>query len=168
MMRPVWPMAASLLAMCLHAGPARAAEPARPADPEAAKFFETKIRPVLVARCYKCHGPESKPEGNLRLDSLAGMLAGGDIGPAIKPGDAKASLLIDAINHGDVVQMPPKTKLPANEIADLTAWVSQGAPGPTHRRWPRTLRATPLHTRSARRTATSGRFARPPIRPFRR
>ncbi len=130
MMRPVWPMAASLLAMCLHAGPARAAEPARPADPEAAKFFETKIRPVLVARCYKCHGPESKPEGNLRLDSLAGMLAGGDIGPAIKPGDAKASLLIDAINHGDVVQMPPKTKLPANEIADLTAWVSQGAPWP--------------------------------------
>ena len=91
-----------------------------------AKFFETKVRPVLVARCYECHGPESDAEGKLRVDSLSALLAGGTLGPAVKPGDAKGSLLISAINHGEFVQMPPKSKLPQNEISDLTAWIADG------------------------------------------
>jgi len=97
---------------------------------EQAKFFETKVRPVLVARCYECHGPESDAEGKLRVDSLSALLAGGTLGPAVKPGDAKGSLLVSAINHGEFVQMPPKSKLPQNEIADLTAWVAAGAAWP--------------------------------------
>jgi cytochrome c553 len=129
MILPLRPLALAMLGIFLAAARISAAEdPA--ADAQAARFFETKIRPVLVARCYECHGPESKREGNLRLDSRAAMLNGGDIGAAIKPGNPKGSLLIDAINHGDIVQMPPKTKLPAQEIADLTAWVAQGAAWP--------------------------------------
>src|SRR5689334_10675719 len=91
---------------------------AAPTD-EQATFFETKVRPVLVARCYECHGPESDAEGKLRVDSLSALLTGGTLGPAVKPGDPKGSLLISAINHGEFVQMPPKSKLPPNEIADL-------------------------------------------------
>ena len=74
MMRPVWPISALLLAIALLAAEAIAAEPTKPADTEARNFFETKVRPVLVARCYECHGPDSKPEGNLRLDSRAAVL----------------------------------------------------------------------------------------------
>ena len=37
-----------------------------------------------------------------------------------------ASLLISAINYGNLYQMPPKSKLPANEIAVLTKWVNSG------------------------------------------
>lgn len=120
------PLAIMALGILLAGAQDLAAEDAA-VNSEAARFFETRIRPVLVARCYECHGPDSKQEGNLRLDSRAALLKGGDIGPAIKPGDPKGSLLVGAINHGDVVQMPPKTKLPQQEIADLTAWVGQGA-----------------------------------------
>ena len=107
-----------MLALAPRAPWVAAAEPSGGADAGSVAFFESKVRPVLAARCFECHGPESKVEGNLRLDSLAGMLRGGDLGPAVRPGDAKASLLVRAINHGDVVEMPPKTKLPPREIAD--------------------------------------------------
>ena len=54
------------------------------ADPP---WFEKHIRPVLATQCLKCHG-QQKQEGNLRLDSLAALVEGGDSGPAIVPGDA--------------------------------------------------------------------------------
>jgi len=98
---------------------------------EQIEFFEKQVRPILVKRCYECHGGEvEEPKGNLRLDSRELLLKGGDTEPAIVPGDAKKSLLVDAINYGETYQMPPKTKLPAEEIAILTKWVDQGAPWP--------------------------------------
>jgi cytochrome c553 len=98
---------------------------------EQLEFFEKQVRPILANRCYKCHGSETKkPKGELRVDSRLALLAGGDTGPAIVPGNAKESLLIDAINHGDVYQMPPKTKMPQAEIDVLTKWVEQNAPWP--------------------------------------
>ncbi len=51
------------------------------------EFFEQKIRPLLVERCYECHSAEAKKlKGGLRLDSRDGFLKGGDSGPAIVPG----------------------------------------------------------------------------------
>ena len=95
------------------------------------EFFERQVRPLLVARCYECHGPETDElKGGLRIDSRAAILTGGETGPAIVPGDPNSSLLIDAINYGNVVQMPPKSKLPDHEIAILTKWVKMGAPWP--------------------------------------
>ena len=93
-------------------------------------FFENEVRPVLATRCQGCHGPE-KVKANLRLDSRAAILSGGDSGPAIVPGKPGESLLVDAINHGDLVKMPPKSKLPDAEIAALTKWVERGAPWPS-------------------------------------
>ncbi len=107
--------------------------PATPAfgqsDPTSASFFETHVRPVLANRCYSCHGPEMQ-KGKLRVDSLAALLQGGRSGPAVVRGTADASLLIQAIRHGESLQMPPRMKLPAKEIADLTAWVKAGANWP--------------------------------------
>ncbi len=112
----------------------RAAEPADPAgaaeaDPAAIAFFERSVRPILVERCQTCHGPK-KAKGALRLDSRAAVLAGGESGPAVVPRAPGESLLIDAINYGELHQMPPKSKLPADEIATLTRWVEIGAPWP--------------------------------------
>ncbi len=99
------------------------------ADRAGFAFFETKIRPILAEHCYKCHAGE-RHKANLRLDSLRGMLTGGDSGPAIVPGDAEHSLLVQVIGYSDdYVQMPPTRKLPDKQIADLTRWVKQGAPG---------------------------------------
>jgi len=95
------------------------------------EFFESKVRPLLVARCFKCHGPKAKKlQGGLLLDSRAALLRGGDTGPAITPGDPAESLLIDSINYGDLYEMPPDSKMPKEEIALLTKWVEMGAPWP--------------------------------------
>jgi hypothetical protein len=95
------------------------------------EFFEKEVRPILAKRCYSCHSATAKKiQGGLRLDSRAAALAGGDTGPAVVPKDLKESLLIDAIHWGDLYQMPPKTKLPEEEIATLTRWVELGAPWP--------------------------------------
>ena len=101
-------------------------------DPAAVEFFEAKVRPLLVNRCQSCHGG-AKVKGGLRLDTRAEAMAGGPTGPAIVPGKPEESLLVEAINYGDDLQMPPKSKLPAEEIATLTRWVEQGAPWPAGR-----------------------------------
>ncbi|WP_435016403.1 PSD1 and planctomycete cytochrome C domain-containing protein [Tundrisphaera sp. TA3] len=96
-----------------------------PPDPAEAEAFERQVRPLLASRCQSCHGPE-KAKGGLRLDRRDGAMKGGDTGPAIVPGKPGESPLIDAINYGEL-QMPPKSKLPAEEIAILTRWVERGA-----------------------------------------
>ena len=96
-------------------------------------FFEKKIRPVLTESCYKCHSAESgKSRGGLKLDTHDAMLAGGNTGPALVPGDPAKSLLVKAIGYRDKdLQMPPDgKKLPDQQIADLTQWVKIGAPDP--------------------------------------
>ena len=94
-------------------------------------FFETKIRPVLVSECYKCHSAEEKVKGELRLDWKGGWQKGGKSGTAIIPGRVGKSLLIQAIRHSDPdLQMPPKKKLSAEQIVDFEKWVAMGAPDP--------------------------------------
>jgi len=98
-------------------------------------FFEKKIRPVLVDKCYQCHSAAAKEAGKLKggllLDTREGLLVGGDTGPAITPGKTDESLLIDAIRFGeDTYQMPPEGKLPADVISDFEKWVAMGAPDP--------------------------------------
>src|SRR6185436_17133977 len=105
------------------------------ADDAGDEFFEKQVRPIFVSRCFDCHSGKladgaKEPKGNLRLDSRDAALKGGDTGPAVIPGKIKESLLVDAINYGQLYQMPPKTKLPAEEIATLTKWVEMGAPWP--------------------------------------
>ncbi len=106
--------------------PALADEPTA----EQLKFFEAKIRPVLIRECYGCHSNESgNVRGGLRLDSRELTHIGGSSGPAVVPGDLDESLLYNAIIHEDFV-MPPKRKLPQNVIDDFRQWIEMGAPDP--------------------------------------
>ena len=98
-------------------------------DPGAVEFFEAKVRPLLVERCQTCHGG-GKAKGGLRLDSRASAMTGGDTGPAIVPGNPGESLLVEAIQYGEDLRMPPRSKLQPDEIATLTRWVELGAPWP--------------------------------------
>ena len=108
--------------------PARAAEP----SPRGIEFFEKKVRPILVEHCHSCHSVKAKKKrGGLRIDSRADLLKGGDTGPALVPGHPEQSRLIVAVSYKDVdLQMPPRKRLSAAAIADLTAWVKMGAPWP--------------------------------------
>lgn len=104
-------------------------ESAKPSD-EGVRFFEARIRPVLVEHCYRCHSADgSGIRGGLAVDSRDAMLAGGESGPAIVPGDLEQSLLWSAINY-EGLNMPPKQKLPAEVIADFKTWIEMGAPDP--------------------------------------
>jgi hypothetical protein len=94
-------------------------------------FFDSKVLPILQQRCFECHSHASKIKGGLALDSRSGWEEGGDNGPAIKPGQVEASLLIKAIRYVDAeFEMPPKGKLAASEIAILEEWVKSGAHDP--------------------------------------
>jgi hypothetical protein len=110
----------------------QAASQAIPDDPAGAEFFEKKIRPILVERCHSCHSESAtKLKGGLRLDSLDAALKGGDSGPALVPGNPGKSRLVEAVTYQNVdLRMPPKGKLPAEQIADLREWVKRGAPWP--------------------------------------
>jgi Protein of unknown function (DUF1553)/Protein of unknown function (DUF1549)/Planctomycete cytochrome C len=119
-----------LIALTAMVGPALA----EALPPEQVEFFENKIRPVLVDRCYSCHSSTSeKIKGGLRVDTRDGLLKGGTTGSAIEPGQPDRSLLIQAVKGTarDLDQMPPKKEpLKPDEIAALEEWVRMGAPDP--------------------------------------
>jgi Protein of unknown function (DUF1549)/Protein of unknown function (DUF1553)/Planctomycete cytochrome C len=108
-------------------GPSLAA--AEKPSPEAVKFFEERVRPVLLQRCVECHGAKKQKSG-LRVDSLIALQRGGDHGPALNLDRPDDSLLLRVIGPGQPFAMPPKDKLPPRERGDLQAWVRMGAPWP--------------------------------------
>lgn len=136
-----WPAARPLHAEDKPAAPpAAAVTPGAPATPAVAvspaeraaheKFFEERVRPLLAARCWKCHGAE-KQESDLRLDTPAGVLGKGVSGqPITVPGRPQDSLIVAAVRYSSSLKMPPDQQLPAADIAALEQWISLGAPWP--------------------------------------
>src|SRR5688572_30434578 len=102
------PFVAGLLTALAAALAADGGEPRPGAG--AVEYFERKVRPIRVERCQSCHG-EKKRRGKVRLDSRAGLLKGGDTGPAVVAGEPEKSLLVKAIGYGDQARMPPRSKL---------------------------------------------------------
>ena len=99
------------------------------ATAEADRFFETNVRPLLIARCFKCHA-DTMTKGGLRLDSGEGILKGGETGPAIIAGKPGESLLLQAVRHENGLEMPPDGKLTDMQIAAITEWIRAGAVWP--------------------------------------
>ena len=99
------------------------------ATPEA-EFFESKVRPVLAGRCYGCHAENAT--AGLRLDSRAGLLAGGRSGPAIVPGDPEGSILLHAVQgiKGRMGMPPAGQRIAAHDVEALEQWIAMGAPWP--------------------------------------
>jgi hypothetical protein len=97
---------------------------------DAADFFESRVRPVLIQECGECHARVSR--GGLKVDSRAALLEGGRTGPAIVPGDPDASLLIQVVRHEiEDLEMPADAPpLDARSIEALTQWIEMGAPWP--------------------------------------
>jgi hypothetical protein len=93
-------------------------------------FVETKVIPLLEARCFECHGDiDEEVGGGLYLTSRKSLLTGGDSGPAIMPGDSAASLIIEAVRY-ESFEMPPRTRMPKEEVDILVRWIDDGAPWP--------------------------------------
>lgn len=91
--------------------------------------FEEKIKPILEEKCYRCHD-EEKVEGDLRLDSPEGILAGGEGGVIIVPGKPNESLMyvLTTYPKDDPDYMPQKGKgLTRAQQGLLKAWIEEGA-----------------------------------------
>src|ERR1700722_4470088 len=94
---------------------------------QAQQVSETDVQAALK-RCGQCHGPTLQMS-KLDLSTRAGMLKGGEKGPAIVPGDAEASPLYRRISglQTPAMPMPPVPALNAQEIELVKNWINQGA-----------------------------------------
>lgn len=98
-------------------------------------FFENRIRPVLVERCYRCHNSASTSKGRLALDHREALREGGRRGPAVVPGRPEDSLLVQAIRRQAGAPRMPKDepKLEPSVVADFVEWIRRGAMDPRDR-----------------------------------
>ncbi len=86
--------------------------------------FEKQIQPILTVSCTSCHNV-TRPQAQLRLDSLDSVLRGGISGASIVPGNSRGSLLYQRI-----VTTDPKRRMPAagaalsaGQVALIRAWI---------------------------------------------
>ncbi len=100
--------------------------------------FTREIRPILVANCLECHGPDAAlRQAELRLDERTNAFAArGDRPAAIVPGQPAASELWRRVSsHDPDLVMPPpeaRTRLTDKQIAKLAEWIDAGAEWPPH------------------------------------
>ncbi|MDZ4404941.1 PSD1 and planctomycete cytochrome C domain-containing protein [Prosthecobacter sp.] len=87
--------------------------------------FEKDVRPILKAHCFQCHGEEGVTKSGLDVRLARFILKGGKSGPAVVPGNAETSHLIELVKAGEMPK--DKAKLKDRDIATLEAWVAQGA-----------------------------------------
>ena len=92
--------------------------------------FTQIVQPILSVNCVYCHGVD-KQEGEFRMDSLEGLLKGGDDGPGLIAGDPDQSAILERLHLplNDKLHMPPsdKPQLSRDEITFLKWWIAQGA-----------------------------------------
>ncbi|MHC4875639.1 MAG: PSD1 and planctomycete cytochrome C domain-containing protein [Planctomycetota bacterium] len=90
--------------------------------------FARQVLPILSDKCFACHGPDTKDEDELRLDSFEAATADRDGYRAIDPAKPEASELLRRINSTDE-PMPPadaEKQLTDAEREILNRWVKQG------------------------------------------
>ena len=128
-------------------------------------YFESKVRPILVSRCYDCHSEAvEKQKGGLWLDRRAGWQQGGDSGPALVPGQPDQSLVIESIRYlNEDLQMPPKAKLPASELKILERWVAMGAPDPRDAEFAGAVRKQEIDFEAARKSWAFRQHTQPKV-----
>ncbi|HEY2156472.1 MAG TPA: DUF1553 domain-containing protein, partial [Isosphaeraceae bacterium] len=133
--------------------------------------FRDRVAPILERHCVSCHN-DADPKGKLSLATEAGLRRGGEGGPAVEPGNAGESAIVEKI-AGTKPEMPRNApQLAKEEVETIRRWVASGA------HWPegltledRKLDGGPwwslrsLHKPSVPATKTAG-WARTPIDAF--
>lgn len=95
----------------------------------AAEVTYRELAPILATRCTVCHSGVVAPLG-LHLDSLDGLLGGGENGSVVKAGDPAGSELIRRLKGLRTPRMPMTGPpfLSDQEIALFERWVAAGMP----------------------------------------
>jgi mono/diheme cytochrome c family protein len=119
---------AAVLMIAPHIPGADASGQSPQSIPASTVDYIRQVKPILTRHCIECHGLE-KPRGGLRLDTAAAALKGGKRGPAIVPGHAEESPLVEAVHgNGAIARMPLKRpRLADADIELVSTWIDQGA-----------------------------------------
>lgn len=99
--------------------------------------FEDEIYPILKKKCVSCHGPDRKKNGKikkassgLRLDSLTGIMRGGEGGSILTKGNPEKSSLytLTVLDPDDMDIMPSKGEpLSKKQTELIRKWILEGA-----------------------------------------
>lgn len=99
--------------------------------------YAAKIAPIWQEHCLDCHANDD-PDGDLVMETFAGLMKGGKAGKAVVPGNSEESLLVKFLEgrsgkSGKNQFMPPgkRDHLKPDEIAMIRGWIDAGAPAPT-------------------------------------
>jgi mono/diheme cytochrome c family protein len=97
----------------------------KPKSPAPMPSFQGDIRPLVQAKCLRCHG-EKALKGDLDLRTEMGIRKGGETGPVIIAGKPDDSLLFEKVQSGT---MPPgkKDRLSEAEVEIIRRWIAGGA-----------------------------------------
>jgi uncharacterized membrane protein/mono/diheme cytochrome c family protein len=108
--------------------PAKPAAPARATG--TATVYTARIAPIFTRSCVSCHNP-NKIKGDLRLDSYAQLMRGGEDGAVVVPWRPQDSDLLRRITlpPDDDDHMPNNGKNPLSpaEIKLIERWIAGGA-----------------------------------------
>jgi uncharacterized membrane protein len=97
---------------------------AEPPKPLASADLPIEVWSIIQDKCHACHQPK-KRQGGLDMSSLASMLEGGDSGPALIPGNADRSLLIELVEFDEMPprKQPKRQSVTPKELKTLRSWV---------------------------------------------
>jgi len=124
-MRQAWIIGLGMLGFVAPVGAAESA---------GVEFFRSEVKPILEQNCFKCHGGldekgHPKVRSGLQLISRKGLMKGGSHGPAFNETDPSKSILLEVLSYkNEDLQMPPRGKLPEEDLAKITRWLEMGAP----------------------------------------
>jgi len=86
--------------------------------------FIRDVAPTFVTTCGGCHG--NMRNGGLSLATFEGVMAGGESGRVIKPGDVDGSILFQKLRDGDMPR-GNQARITRKWYADLQTWIKEGA-----------------------------------------
>lgn len=122
-------VAAAFLAALLAVACAARAPRVQNRSPSASVSF-SQVGEILRESCEHCHNPDDE-KGGLLMDSYASLVAGGEHGNALVPGDSASSRLMQMIEGRLKPRMPYKEDpLPRAQVELIRRWIDEGAPGP--------------------------------------
>jgi len=89
--------------------------------------YDDDIKPIFRQHCLTCHN-EDDAEADIDLSTFAATIKGGSSGAILKAGRPQASILLQAITHGENVEAMPPTgpKLSDEEIKVIDTWIRSG------------------------------------------
>jgi len=122
-------IAAASLAALLAVGCAARAPRVQTGSASAGVAF-SQVDEILHESCEHCHNADDE-KGGLLMDSYASLVAGGEHGNALVPGDSASSRLMQMIEGKLKPRMPYKEDpLPRAQVELIRRWIDEGAPGP--------------------------------------